>query len=406
MADVIVKASCDQTLVEIYTCPPSDIDVTNITIEGGGGGITNFASREETDAGVILDKALNPDVGAYAYDRLRWPNQHEAGKGTAAVPLVPVAGVVTIDPLLSNVFELDLTADVTFANTVGAFSGQVVNVLLRQDAIGGWNAEFGDMWTFVNRVDPTLTPDANSTDMLSCQWDSTRNKWRCALQPNYGTGYGSPDSALFANVGNGAAVYRDTTVVLGQPTVNFRTLIGIGDIQLSQSADEISIDYTGVPGATELNGLTDVDVSSISVTGSLLAYDGTQWVPVPPARRTLGATWTNGVLPIAPPVNVVTCVIPEKSRIVSYYVYTSGGVGSCEIDIRKAIYSIYPPVEGNTIIGGNGEWPAITGGIKQTDSELVDWDTALNAEDVLQFVLVSSSTFTVISIVLILERVI
>ena len=44
-----------------------------------------FATREETDAGVIDDKALNPDVGAYAYDRKRWPAQHEAGKGTEVV---------------------------------------------------------------------------------------------------------------------------------------------------------------------------------------------------------------------------------------------------------------------------------------------------------------------------------
>lgn len=401
MADVIVKASCDQTLVEIYTCPPSEITVVN---GGGGGGITNFASREETDAGVILDKALNPDVGAYAYDRLRWPNQHEAGKGTAAVALTPVAGVVTLDTFLSNVFELDLTENVTFADSPGMFSGQVVNTLIRQNATGGWTADFGPMWTFVNRVDPTITPDANATDMLSCQWDATRSKWRCALQPNYGTGYTSPDSALFANVGGGAAVYRDTTVVLGTPTVNLRSIVGIGDIEILQTADEITIDYTGVQGATELNGLTDVTISETPLTGATLVFDGTQWVPQAAARRTLGATWTNGVLPIAPPVNVATCVVPEKSKIVGYFVYTAGGVGSCEIDIRKAIYSTYPPLAGNTIIGGGGEWPAITGGIKQTDTELVDWDTELNGDDVLQFTLISSSTFTVISIVLILER--
>jgi hypothetical protein len=400
MADVVVKASCDQTTVEVYTCPPSDITVVN---GGGGGGITNFASREETDAGVILDKALNPDVGAYAYDRLRWPNQHEAGKGTAAVVLTPVSGVVTLDTFLSNVFELDLTENVTFADSPGMFSGQVVNTLIRQDATGGWTADFGPMWTFVNRVDPTITPDANATDMLSCQWDATRSKWRCALQPNYGTGYTSPDAALYENVGGGSGVYRDTTVVLGAPTVNLRTLVGLGDIEVLQSADSITIDYTGVPGATELNGLTDVDISAGVLTNGELYYDGSMFVPRAARLWTVGTTWTNGSLPIAPPVNLTNVVIPEACKIVGVYVLTQGGAGSCLIDIRKTTFAAFPPGTGDTIVAAAA--PEIIAGVKYYDTALTDWLIDLAPDDILQFVLSSSSSFTVINVALVLQRV-
>jgi hypothetical protein len=231
----------------------------------------NAASDAETDAGVVATKGVTPDSGAYAYDRLRHAGQHEAGKATAAVPLIPDTGVVTVDGLLSNVFELILNEDVEFANPVNPINGQTVNIYIRQNAIGGFNGTFGTQWSFVNKIDPIFTQDANAVDILSCAWDVTLGSMRCVHLPNYGSGETEiPGAAelLFNNVGAGAEIIRDVDGF----NVNHRTITGTGEIVVTQNADEINISLAvlGTP-VLAFTDLTDVDMTG-AVTGNLLQY--------------------------------------------------------------------------------------------------------------------------------------
>lgn len=285
---VVVKKTCDQTLVEIYTCPPleggggvpyigvnlgtgarvyesTDQEVaprehkfrtlvgldgttivetaTEIQISGGGGQI-EFATREETDAGVITDKALNPDVGAYAYDRLRWPGQHEAGKGTEVVPVVPAGTVFTIDCLTSNVFEITLTANSTIASPINPIKGQTINVLIKQDATGGRTVTWGGDWTFFNGV-PTLSTEAYATDMISCQWDDAALKWRCSFLTGFTAGVvGSGTPYMLASIGAGAAVYKQTVDELGTDVAQLRSITAGSGVTVTQNADDITIATT------------------------------------------------------------------------------------------------------------------------------------------------------------------
>lgn len=245
---------------------------------GGGGGDVEFATREETDAGVILDKALNPDVGAYAYDRFRWPGQHAAGKGTTSVVLSPVAGVVTIDCNLSNVFEITLNENVQFANPINPLLGQTVNILIRQNLTGGYDATFGSAWTFTNRIIPNLSANPGAVDLLSCQWDSTANKMRATFLPNFGTGLtsGAVGAELtFTNVGGGNEVVKEQV----DTDVRFRTLIGTGDIQVTTEGDNVVINYDAPPTSTpSFATLPDVTLPESVVTNEFLRWNGEQVV--------------------------------------------------------------------------------------------------------------------------------
>lgn len=144
-----------------------------------------FATREETDAGVLKTKALNPDVGAYAYDRLRWPNQHTAGKGTASHTVQVTDGVAPIDCKKSNVFELTLTGDTALGNPSAPYSGQVINIVISQDATGGHALTFGTAYTWSNGSAPTVSSAADSVDMISMQYRKATGKWLCTYLPNF-----------------------------------------------------------------------------------------------------------------------------------------------------------------------------------------------------------------------------
>ncbi len=223
----------------------SDTHVKVLAALGGGGGTDiEFATREETDAGVITDKALNPDVGAYAYDRFRHPGQHAAGKGTEVFVVPLVSGAFTIDCLESNVFEIVMTQNASIPSPVNPIKGQTINVLIKQDAIGGRVPTWGGAWTFFNGV-PTLSTEAYAADMLSCQWDDNALKWRCSFLTGFTAGVvGSGTPYALANIGTGSQVYKQTVDELGTDVAQLRTLLGSDGITITQNANELVITPT------------------------------------------------------------------------------------------------------------------------------------------------------------------
>lgn len=131
-----------------------------------------YATREETDAGVLLDKVLNPDVGAYAYDRFRYVGRHAAGKATRAI-LIEQDGSIEIDCRRSNVFRLLVIGVATITNPIYPLDGQVVNVLIKQDDTGGYAVSLGNKILVVGEVDTA----ANARSLLSMQYDALDDVW-------------------------------------------------------------------------------------------------------------------------------------------------------------------------------------------------------------------------------------
>jgi hypothetical protein len=58
---------------------------------------------------------------------------------------------------------------------------------------------------------------------------------------------------------------------------------------------------------------------------------------------------------------------------------------SIVIDVWKDTYANYPPTVADTMIGGGGTKPTLTSAIKNTDSTLTDWNTAVTAGDIIGF---------------------
>lgn len=109
-----------------------------------------------------------------------------------------------------------------------------------------------------------------------------------------------------------------------------------------------------------------------------------------------------------------TLAAGQKARLVCEYGFTIQGwhliadvSGSLSMDIRRCTYAQYDggsthPAPGDSIVGGNG--PALSSAIKNTDSTLSGWTTAMSAGDVLEFVVSSVTTCTFCTLTLKVRR--
>jgi hypothetical protein len=116
-----------------------------------------------------------------------------------------------------------------------------------------------------------------------------------------------------------------------------------------------------------------------------------------------GGTWvsTSGD-PISAPVNDVYLHFPVQATIQDVIIFTEGGPGSCEIDVRVTPLASYPPTVGDSIVALSK--PTISNGITYEDNVLDGWDPIIPAGSILSFSLDSSTTFTMISISLTLQQ--
>lgn len=115
-------------------------------------------------------------------------------------------------------------------------------------------------------------------------------------------------------------------------------------------------------------------------------------------KKNIGASWVRGSGVIAVPVNDVSIYIQNASIILGVSVMTTGGVGSCVVDIWKDAIANYPPTVADTITAAAK--PTISGGLTHVNTTLTGWTTALAAGDTVTFHLDSSSVFTSIFITL------
>lgn len=115
--------------------------------------------------------------------------------------------------------------------------------------------------------------------------------------------------------------------------------------------------------------------------------------PVAPAQiLTRGAAFIGGGNAVVSlPVNNVTIVYEKSYTITRVTIVTTGGSGSCTVDIWKSTVGTAPTV-GNSITGGTP--PAISAAISYDNSTLTGWTTAISPGNTLTFVLTATSSFT------------
>lgn len=86
------------------------------------------------------------------------------------------AATVAIDATASNNFQLTLGGDRTIANPTGMVKGQVVNIVLKQDATGNRLATWGSKWDFGLAGVPVLSTGANKIDFVSAYYNGTADR--------------------------------------------------------------------------------------------------------------------------------------------------------------------------------------------------------------------------------------
>jgi hypothetical protein len=111
---------------------------------------------------------------------------------------------------------------------------------------------------------------------------------------------------------------------------------------------------------------------------------------------TRGATFVNGGSAITLPSGDVMLFFDQAMTLRRVTLLTTGGTGSCQVDLRKVPLASFPPLAGNSICGGLP--PTITSGVAHDDSTLAGFTTAFAAGDVLAIHLNSSSTFVSINV--------
>jgi hypothetical protein len=244
-----------------------------------------YATRAEADAGIALDKVMNPDVSAYAYDRLRHSAQHSAGKGTSVATLQPVSGVVPVDCRRSNVFGLTFTENLLLGNPVNGFSGQVINFIFQQDGTGSRTITFGDAYAFVGGFTPQLSTAAGAVDLMSCQYYPSLGLWLCSWLPDYtGTGTGSltlPEGPQGPAGATGATGATGAAGADGADGVVQAVVAGTGiSVDSTDPANPI-VSATGGGGATSLVDLIDVTGTDYAADGEALVFDAATglWMP-------------------------------------------------------------------------------------------------------------------------------
>lgn len=141
-----------------------------------------YATREETDLGALTDKALNPDVGAYAYDRFRYVGRHAAGKATRTVKIIGGA-TVEVDCQRSNTFSI-LANSSFLLSVIRPLPGQVIKLRFKQDDVGGRQATWPDNFRWVYGEEPQLTLTPNAVDVAYMGYDEDDDVWEGNLLPD------------------------------------------------------------------------------------------------------------------------------------------------------------------------------------------------------------------------------
>jgi hypothetical protein len=116
-------------------------------------------------------------VLAANYARLDIANLFNGKQAVTKVALTDTAGVIAVDAALSNSFGLTMDGNHTLANPTNGTDGQVIRIVIKQDATGSRVITWGSKYAFVGGVSPVLSTAANAIDYASFEYDSAADKW-------------------------------------------------------------------------------------------------------------------------------------------------------------------------------------------------------------------------------------
>lgn len=112
-------------------------------------------------------------------------NTFTKGNATAQHTGAIDSSAYTPDCTNSNVHRLVLTENITMNAPTNPLSGQVINLILKQDGTGGHTVTWNAAYKFPGGTDPTITAAAGSVDVVTMQYDATDSVWYCVASQNF-----------------------------------------------------------------------------------------------------------------------------------------------------------------------------------------------------------------------------
>lgn len=116
---------------------------------------------------------------------LEQSNQFTAGNATAQHTGTISASAYTPNCADSNVHRLVLTENIDMDAPINPLSGQVINLILKQDGTGGHTVTWNAIYKFPSGTDPTITSAASAVDVITMQYDATDQVWYCVASQNF-----------------------------------------------------------------------------------------------------------------------------------------------------------------------------------------------------------------------------
>lgn len=112
-------------------------------------------------------------------------NTFTKGNATAQHTGAIVSSAYTPNCANSNVHRLVLTENITMNAPTNPLSGQVINLILKQDGTGGRTVTWNSIYKFPGGTDPTITSAASAVDVVTMQYDATDAVWYCVASQNF-----------------------------------------------------------------------------------------------------------------------------------------------------------------------------------------------------------------------------
>lgn len=94
--------------------------------------------------------------------------------GFSSVSLIDGATINIDASQKTDMFKVTLSGNRTLANPTSLVPGKKFYIWIYQDATGGRTLTFGSAWNFPNKIDPVLSSDPLSLDILSCMYDGAK----------------------------------------------------------------------------------------------------------------------------------------------------------------------------------------------------------------------------------------
>lgn len=126
----------------------------------------------------LTTPAYTKDLDKYRLQKL-WRSRSGAPAG--GVVVLVDEPTITIDASLSGNFRVTLGGNRTLANPTNLSDGQVFNIRIKQDDVGGRTLSYGSMYAFPGGVAPVLTTAADALDFMSCQYDAADGTLICVM---------------------------------------------------------------------------------------------------------------------------------------------------------------------------------------------------------------------------------